>query len=81
MHASYFPYKLHKIKKYEGSYDKSQKNQKKSSRNIKNSDAPNLKLTTNGIEVFVNAHWASLCEIDVLLNINLMLLLMHKYCN
>ena len=31
-----------------------QKNSKKSNKNIKNRDAPTLKLETNGIEVFVN---------------------------
>ena len=58
-----------------------QKNSKKSNRNIKNRYAPTLKLETNGIEVFVNASWASLCTMDVLLNIKLRMLLMHKYCN
>ena len=48
---------------------------------IKNIDAPTLKLATNGLEVFVNAPWASFCAMDVLSNINLRLLLMHKYCN
>ena len=40
-----------------------QKNSKKSNRNIKNRDAPTLKLATNGLEVFENAPWASFCAI------------------
>ena len=58
-----------------------QKNSKKSNRNIKNRDAPTLKLATNGLEVFVNAPWASFCAMDVSSNITLRLLLIHKYCN
>ena len=58
-----------------------QKNSKKSNRNIKNRDVPTLKLATNGLEVFVNAPWASFCAMDVSSNIKLRLLLMHKYCN
>ena len=54
---------------------------KKSNRNIKNRDAPTLKLATNGLEVFVNSPWASFCAMYFLSNINLRLLLMHKYCN
>ena len=72
---------LIKVKKHEGSYDKKAKNSKKSNRNIKNRDAPTLKLATNGIEFFVNAPWASFCAMYVLSNIKLRLLLMHKYCN
>ena len=57
-----------------------QKKSKKSNRNIKNRDAPTLKRATNGLEVFVNAPWAYFCAMDVSSNINLRLLLMHKYC-
>ena len=42
-----------------------QKNPKKSNRNIKNRDAPTLKLATNGLEVFKNAPWAYFCAMDV----------------
>ena len=52
---------------------------KKSSRNIKNRDVPTLELVTNGLEVFVKAPWASFYATDVLLNIKLRLLLLHKY--
>ena len=58
-----------------------QKNSKKSNRNIKNRDAPTLKLATNGLEVFVNEPWASFCAMDVLSDTKLRLLLMHKYFN
>ena len=58
-----------------------QKKPKKSNRNIKNRDAPDLKLATNGLEVFVNEPCAYFYAMDVLLNIKLRLLLMHKYCN
>ena len=58
-----------------------QKKSKKSNRNMKNRDAPTLKLATNGLGFFVNATWASFCEMDVPLNIKFRLLLMHKYCN
>ena len=75
------PYKLENFKNNEGSYCKKAKKIKNSIRNIKNSDTPTLKIATNGLEVFVNAPWASLCEIDVFSNINLRLLLMHKYFN
>ena len=70
-----------KVKKHEGSYDRKAKKSKKSNRNIKNRDAPTLKLATNGLEVFVNAPWASFCEMYVSSNIKLRLLLIHKYCN
>ena len=60
---------LFKVKKHEGSYDRKAKKSKKSNRNIKNRDAPTLKIATNGLEVFVNAPWASFCAMDVLLNI------------
>ena len=72
---------LLKVKKNEGRYDRKAKKLKKPNRNIKNRDAPTLKLARNGLEVFVNAHWASFCAMDVLSNIKLRLLLMHKYCN
>ena len=72
---------LLKVKKHEGSYDGKAKKIKKSNRNIKNRDAPTLKLATNGLEVFVNAPWASFSAMDVSSNIKLRLLLMHKYCN
>ena len=72
---------LLKVKKHEGSYDRKAKNSKKSNRTINNRDAPTLKLATSGLEIFVNAPWASFCAMDVLSNINLRLLLMHKYCN
>ena len=72
---------LLKVKKHEGSYDRKAKKFKKSNSNIKNRDAPTLKLATNGIEVFVNAPWASFCEMDVSSELKLRLLLMHKYCN
>ena len=42
--------KIQKVKNHEGGYDKKAKNSKKSIRNIKNSDAPTLKLATNGID-------------------------------
>ena len=45
---------LQKVKKQKGGYEKKQQI-KKSSRNIKNSNAPNLKLAANGVEVFLNA--------------------------
>ena len=72
------PCKLQKIKNHEGSYGKKAKRSKMSSRNIKNSDEPPLKLATNGLEVFVNTPWASLFAMDVSLNIKLKLLLMHN---
>ena len=50
----------------------------KSNRDIKNRDAPTLKLATNRLEVFVNAPWASFCAMDFSSNIKLRLLLMHK---
>ena len=68
-----------KIKK--GATIERQKNSKKSNRNIKNRDAPTLKLATNGIEVFVNATWTSFCAMTVSSNIKSRLLLMHKYSN
>ena len=68
-------------KNMKGATIERQKNSKKSNRNIKNRDAPTLKLATNGLEFFVNSHWASFCAMDVSLNIKLRLLLMHKYCN
>ena len=58
-----------------------QKKSKQSNMNIKTRDALTLKPAANGLEVFVNAPWASLCAMYVLLNIKLRLLLMHKYCN
>ena len=64
-----------------GAMKKRQKTSKTFNRNYKNRDAPALKLATNGLEVFVNGPWAYLCEMDVLPNISLRLLLMHKYCN
>ena len=67
------PCELQKVKKHEGSYNKMTKNSKKSSRNIKNRDARTLKLATNGLEVFVNATWASFCEMDVSFNTKLRL--------
>ena len=69
---------LLKVKNHEGSYDRKSKNFKKSNRNIKNRDAPTLKHSTNGLEVFVNALWASFYAMDVLSKKNLRLLLMHK---
>ena len=74
-------YTLLKAKNHEGSYDMKAKKSKHSNRNIKNRDAPTLKLATNGLEVLVNAPWDSLCAIDVSSNIKLRLLLMHKYYN
>ena len=71
---------LLKVKKHEESYDRKFKKPKNSNRNIKNRDAPTLKLATNGLKVFVNAPWDSSCAMDVSSNINLRLLLMHKYC-
>ena len=68
-------------KSMKGATIERQKNSKNSNRNIKNRDAPTLKLATNGLEVFVNPPWASLCAMDVSLNIKLRLLLIHKYCN
>ena len=70
-----------KVKNHEGSYDKEAKKSKNSNRNIKNRDAPTLKLATKVLKVFVNAHWASFCAMDVSSNIKLRLLLMLKYCN
>ena len=70
-----------KFKNHEGSYDRKAKNPKQSKRNIKNRDAPTLKLETNGLEVFVNAPWGSFFAMDVSPNIKLRLVLMHKYCN
>ena len=52
---------LLKFKKHKGSYNRKAKKFKTSNRNIKNRDAPILKLATNGIEVFVNTPWASFC--------------------
>ena len=75
------PCKILKVKNHEGSYTKKEKNPKKSNMNIKNRDAPTFKIATNGLEVFVNAPWASFCAMDVSSNIKLRLLLMHKYCN
>ena len=72
---------LLKVKNHEGSYNRKAKNLKKSNRNIKNRDAPTLKLATNGLEVFVNAPWASFCALYVSSTIKLRLLLMHKHCN
>ena len=72
---------LLKVKKHEGSYDKKAKKIKKLNRNIKNRDAPTLKLATNGLEVFVNEPWASFCAMYVSSNIHLRMLLIHKYCN
>ena len=43
------PCKLLKVEKHEGSYNIKAKNSKKSNRNIKNRDAPTLKLATNGL--------------------------------
>ena len=77
---SIVPCKLQKVKQHEDRYKKGKKN-KKSNRNIKNRYEPTLKLTTNGLEVFVNAPWDSFCEIDVSSNIQLRLLLTNKYCN
>ena len=74
------PCKLQKVEKHEGSCNKKAKKPKKSNRNIKNRYAPTLKLATNGLEVFVNSP-LFLCCMDVLSNVKLMLLLMHKYCN
>ena len=82
MHSIYFC--LHASegqKSMKGATIERQKNPKKSNRNIKNRDAPTLKLETNGLEVFVNTPWASFCAMDVSSNIKLRLLLMHKYCN
>ena len=59
------PYKFQKVKNHEGIYNKKAKNPKTSSKNIKNSNAPTLKLATNGPEVFVNPPWASFCEMYV----------------
>ena len=56
---------LLKVKRSEGSYDRKAKKSKMSNRNIKNRDATTLKLATNELEVFVNAPWASFCEMDV----------------
>ena len=54
---------LLKVKKNEGSYDRKAKNSKKSNMNIKNRDAPSLKITTNGLEVFVtNTFGLFLCN-------------------
>ena len=82
--GTYTPYivacALLKVKKHEVTTIKRQKKSKKSNRNIKNRDAPILKLATNGLEVFVNAFWASFYAMDVSSNIKLRLLLMHKYC-
>ena len=55
---SIVPCELHKVKMHEGSYDKKSKKIKKSSKNIKNNDAPTLKLAINGLEVFVNSPWS-----------------------
>ena len=49
------PCALKKVNNHEGSSDRKAKNSKKLNRNIKNSDAPTLKLATNGLDVFVNA--------------------------
>ena len=64
-----------------GDTTKRQKISKKLNRNIKNRNAPTLKLSTNGLEVCVNTSWDSLRAMDVFSNIQLRLLLMHKYCN
>ena len=72
---------LLKIKNHEGSYCRKAEKLKKSNRNIKNRYGPTLKLATNGLEVFVNSPWVYFCEMDILSNIKLRLLLMHKYCN
>ena len=64
-----------------GAMKKRQKTSKTFNRNYKNRDAPALKLVNNELEVFVNAYWASLCEMYVPLNIKLSILLMNKYCN
>ena len=81
MHSSYCYLHVSEGQNHEGSYDRKAKNSKKSNRNIKNRDAPNLKLANTGLEVFVNAPWESFCAMDVSSNITLRLLLMHKYCN
>ena len=57
-----------------GATKERQKNSKESNRNIKNRDAPNLKLENNGLEVFFNAPWAYFCAMGVSLNIKLTLL-------
>ena len=75
------PCTLLKFRDHEGGYDREAKKIKKSNRNIKNRDAPTLKVATNGLEVFVNEPWSSFCAMDVFPNIKLRLLLMHKYCN
>ena len=72
---------LIKVKKHEGSYNRKAKKIKTSSRNIKNRVVRTLKLSTNGLEVFLNAPCASFCAMDVLSKINLRLLIMHTYCN
>ena len=56
---------LLKVKKQKGSYDRKAKKFKKSNRNIKDRDAPTLKLATNELEVFVNSPWASFYAMDV----------------
>ena len=49
------PCGIQKVKKHKGGYGKKAKKSKTSSRNIKNSDAPTLKLVTSGLEFFANA--------------------------
>ena len=60
------PFTLLKLKNIEESYERKAKKIKNSNRNIKNRDAPTLKVATNGLEVFVNVPWASFCAMDVL---------------
>ena len=72
---------LMKVKKYEGGYNRKAKEFKKVNQEYQKQVCANFKLETNGIEVFVNAPWASLCAMDVSSNIKLRVLLMHTYYN
>ena len=70
-----------KVENYEGSYDRKAKKFKKVKQEYQKQRCANFKIATNGLEVFVNAPWASFCAMDVSSNIKLRLLLMHNYCN
>ena len=76
MHSSYCS--LHAS---EGQKDRKAKKFKKVKQEYQKQRKPTLKLATNGLAVFVNTPWASSCEMDILSNIKLRMLIMHKYCN
>ena len=78
MHSRYCSLHASEGQNHEGSYDIMAKVIIKSNRNIKNRDAPTLKLANNGLEVLVNTPWAYFYAMDVLSNIKLRLLLMQK---